>query len=269
MPDIDEGKIHKQNLEKRDVEVDRGQRKLPLLLLVRDTGERTFFLRGKIYRVHFMCPVCGCKARSGPKEKGYKLVVHGKWSRRVLLAVHLSLCLLQFALTVTGVPVPVAAVSQMALQSLGAVREEFISTLGLSAAYVNGLEDAFRAADLSVESAIESAAATIETCLDQQAEQEERLEGLSGDVSGGSTGGRSAQQPREYRISAEHIAAVEDLLAHELKDPRAALSGLVKADPGNNLSAWVCKGPGGDPSACKEAFRRFGERSFTVVMKYD
>lgn len=58
-------------------------------------------------------------------------------------------------------------------------------------------------------------------------------------------------------------------IGHELKDPRAKLSGLVKADPGNNLSAWVCKGPGGSASTCKEAFNRGEEDSLTIVMKYD
>ena len=195
-----------ERLLRQKVDKERGVRELPLLLVLRDTGKRSVYFGGRIFRVCFVCPVCGEVQASGPKGKGYKLVVVGRFGRQLLQATYLSLCLLQVALHVAGLPGQIAALGELAVQTLGVVKEDLVGVLKLDSAEVEAL-----AASVSGATVAPTAATGV------------------------------GAESREYPISDEHVQAVRALLG-ELGDARAELSGLHRVLPDHGGCAWVCGG---------------------------
>jgi hypothetical protein len=59
-----------------------------------------------IYRLHFLCPVCGKPAESGPKQRGYKLLVTKGWVAKMSKVLKVSLLALQVVSLVTPLPLP-------------------------------------------------------------------------------------------------------------------------------------------------------------------
>ncbi len=80
---------------------------------------------GKVYRIKFICQVCG-KVPCG--FKGYRVhVVHG-WAKNILNTLAKSLQVLQFALLVSGIPNGVSEIGKLALQSIDTLRGDIINS---------------------------------------------------------------------------------------------------------------------------------------------
>jgi hypothetical protein len=60
----------------------------------------------EVYRLHFLCPVCGDPAASDPKKHGYKLLVTKGWVAKVSKVLKVSLLALQVVSLVTPLPLP-------------------------------------------------------------------------------------------------------------------------------------------------------------------
>ena len=245
------------------IEKARGLHDYPMLMVVTDRKKRVFPSGGRLYRVHFLCPVCGSVGACGPKKKGYKLVVHGKWTRNLLLAAHLGVCLLEIVLKVTGVPNQISAISRLALESLSAVSDELVSetSLGLSAGMVSALKDRLTAAvDTAASAAVDSATQYAEDQLQglqAAAEESVRTEALTPLVAEASpevfpsqittttsATTTSEPKPREFPVSSDHVKAVRNMFTKWLKDPEAVHAGLTKVETFRAECVFVC-GPGG------------------------
>jgi hypothetical protein len=59
-----------------------------------------------VYRLYFLCPVCGVTAQSGFKRKGYKLLVTKGWVAKLSKVLKVSLLALQVASLATPLPLP-------------------------------------------------------------------------------------------------------------------------------------------------------------------
>jgi hypothetical protein len=84
---------------------------MPLLPVFSEPGSKGFtgtLQRAvfSVYRVHFLCPVCGLSAESGNNKSGYKLLVPGEWTLRMVAAMKFALMALQILSLITPVPLP-------------------------------------------------------------------------------------------------------------------------------------------------------------------
>ena len=77
------------------------------------TGRKGWFFSlfaKKIYRVHFLCAVCGQRPVLADVEKGYqkgyRLVLHTGWTKHLLFAFKISMVLTQIALLAFGIHIP-------------------------------------------------------------------------------------------------------------------------------------------------------------------
>jgi hypothetical protein len=89
-----------------------GVYELPLLAEI-TSPESTGFVAGAavrgmydVHRLHFLCPVCGDPAASGPKKRGYKLLVTKGWVAKMSKVLKVSLLALQVVSLVTPLPLP-------------------------------------------------------------------------------------------------------------------------------------------------------------------
>lgn len=80
---------------------------------------------GKVYRIKFICQVCG-KVPCG--FKGYRVhVVHG-WAKNILNTLAKSLQVIQFALMVSGIPNGVSEIGKLALKSIDTLQGDIINS---------------------------------------------------------------------------------------------------------------------------------------------
>jgi hypothetical protein len=200
--------------------------KYPLLPVVQETicsSNYSIFSKGyldrqigKVYRVKFLCQICGNTPNS---FKGYRVHVVKKWAKNMLYILAKSLEILQFALQIIGIQNGISEIGRLALQSINTLEGFLIKNKleGFSPYSIDNIKNSMR-------------------------------DSINGNII------TSSNNINYIPITADYINGIQELFL-AFKDTISPYNcGLVCATRHNLECAWVCRGDVSDSSDCYKKF---------------
>ena len=200
--------------------------KYPLLPVVQETicsSNYSIFSKGyldrqigKVYRVKFLCQICGNTPNS---FKGYRVHVVKKWAKNMLYILAKSLEILQFALQIIGIQNGISEIGRLALQSINTLEGFLIKNKleGFTPYSIDNIKNSMR-------------------------------DSINGNID------TSSNNINYIPITADYINGIQELFL-AFKDTISPYNcGLVCATRHNLECAWVCRGDVSDSSDCYKKF---------------
>lgn len=267
---------------------DRKLAEYPLIFVLSQPaakGAKGYWQRiyAKVYRVKYICPVCGCMPIVEDKKlrDGYKLRIIGPWTHTMLKALHISLIALQIMLLAAGVPNQVAALGKMALEAIDVVDPDMMNGMGMPAPTLDSMTNNSRSrmqhathqANKSVQHMLDNevTAENVQKVIDDKAFQNVSVTG-DGKV--------------HFAVSEDSVVAAESLFDY-FNDLKCKKSGLQRCVGNDGSTAWVCaKGCGlyalqpestssasvsaaATHEACRAKFIREGKACLKIIFDYE
>ena len=217
---------------------------------IKDIVSKGFWDRkiGKVYRVKFICQVCG----NVPKNfKGYRVHVVNNWAKNLLDILSKSLFVLQIVLTISGIPNGFSEIGKLAIQSINSIQGDIVKSKldGISTNSIGSLKS-------SLSDSIGEAEQN-KIKLSQLDNISQKLDINNIEPTFESNKIDEEQEVKYIPINADYVQGMQELFMAFGEQIPPRKSGLIFVTRAEDFEcAWVCQGYNGCSSECYKKFTK-------------
>ena len=218
---------------------------------IKDIVSKGFWDRkiGKVYRVKFICQVCG----NVPKNfKGYRVHVVNNWAKNLLDILSKSLFVLQIVLTISGIPNGFSEIGKLAIQSINSIQGDIVKSKldGISTNSIGSLKSSLS------DSIGEAEQNKFKLSQLDNISQKLDINNIEPDFESDKANKIEEEQEVKYiPINADYVQGMHELFMAFGEQIPPRKSGLIFVTRTEDFEcAWVCQGYNGCSSDCYKKF---------------